>query len=318
MKKTPLAIFTYNRPAHTHQTFEAVARCRRFDECDVVIFCDGLKKEEHRADVEATRALVQTWGEAHQARIVVREQNLGLKKSIETGVGELCQQYGRIIVLEDDIVVSEPFIDFMLSALDHYEHDERVMQVSGFTYPFLSDDRQGAILLPPITSWGWATWQRVWQHYNPDPTEPYRVLQDRKKAYSFELNGSYPYIEMLAGVVAGKTQSWAVLFWYTVWSRNGLVAYPRQSLVGNVGFDGTGVNCGVGDEELYRAGIVKGEQPVTWPFPSHTEPAQVSRLYNFYQAHFMPSSLRYQLRRFWGRLRLYAKARLQRSLPIRA
>jgi len=318
MKKTPLVIFTYNRPLHTQQTLEALTRCLRLDECDVVIFCDGLKKEEHRASVEATRQVVQQWASQHAAQVITREQNMGLKKSIETGVGDLCRQYGRIIVLEDDIIVSKLFIDFMLSALDHYEHDERVMQVAGFTPPFAPKAKQGVMLLPPITSWGWATWMRVWQHYNPDPTEAHNVLQDRKNAYSFDLDGAYPYKDMLAGVAQGKVQSWSVLFWYAAWQRKGLVVYPRQSLVANIGFDGSGVNSGVSDENLYQMRQGDHRPTLKWDFPAEIDQKSFSQFRRFYKAHFMPTSYRYQIRRFFGRLRLYLRIRLRRFLSIKS
>jgi hypothetical protein len=277
MKKTPLAIFTYNRPSHTRQTLEAAARCKRFDECEVVIFCDGLKNEVHRVSVEATREVVQAWSQNHPARIVIREQNLGLKKSIETGVGDLCRQYGRVIVLEDDILVSEAFIDFMLLALDHYENDDRVMQVAGFTFPFAPQAAQGAMLLPLSTTWGWATWERAWQHYNPDPTHAHAVLQDRKKAKSFDLEGAYPYTDMLAGVAEGKTQSWGVLFWFVVWHRGGLVVYPLQSLVQNIGFDGSGVNSGTSDSVWFKPGMVDNKT-AEWIFPSQADMKSFAKL----------------------------------------
>ncbi len=315
MTKTPLAIFTYNRPTHTRQTLEAVARCSRFDECDVVIFCDGVKKDEHRASVEATREVVRQWADQHPAQIIIRENNMGLKKSIETGVGELCRQYGRVIVLEDDIVVSTPFIDFMLSALDHYEHDERVMQISGFTFPFAPAAKQGAILLPLSTTWGWATWERAWQHYNPDPTEAHQALQDRKKAYAFDLNGAYPYTHMLAGVAEGKTQSWGVLFWYEVWQRGGLVVYPRRSLVQNVGFDGSGVNSGTGDKTLYQTSRLVDEAALDWDFPFEFDQKKFSQLRRFYKTYVTPTYY-YQIHRFLGRLRLYLMIRLRRYLHV--
>lgn len=317
LKKTPLAIFTYNRPTHTRQALEAVAHCARLDECDVIIFCDGLKKDEHRADVEATRQMAQAWARLHPAQVMIREQNLGLKKSIETGVGELCRQYGRVIVLEDDLIVSETFIDFMLSALAHYEDDARVMQVSGFIYPFDPNAPQGAMLLPPITSWGWATWWRAWQHYDPDPREAHTVLQDRRNAYSFDLDGSYPYTDMMFRAVEGKAQSWGIRFWYAVWQQKGLVVYPRRSLVRNIGFDGSGVNSGVSDDDWYQNGLTHDNAPRAWNFPSEMDQRGYTQFRRFSQAHFHPATTRYQLRRFWGRLRLFALIRLRRFLPVK-
>ena len=288
MKKTPLAIFTYNRPIHTRHMLETLTRCVRLDECDIVIFCDGLKKEEHQLGVELTRQFVEEWAKQHSAQDILRVQNLGLKKSIETGVSDLCRQYGRIIVLEDDILVSKFFVDFMLSALDHYEHDERVMQVAGYTFPFAPNAKQEPMLLPIVTTWGWATWMRAWQHYNPDPNDAHKELQERNNALSFDLNGAYPYTQMLMGVAQGKDESWGVLFWYAVWQKKGLVVYPRLSLTRNVGFDGSGVNSGRSNDVWHQVRIQERRLPVKWVFPSSADLEAFSQLRSFLKRHIAP------------------------------
>jgi len=243
-KKTPLAIFTYNRPYHTQQTLQYLAKCPRLDECEIVIFCDGANRPEHQTQVEQVREAVSDWAKLHNAQVITRVENFGLKKSIETGVTDLCRKFGRIIVLEDDLLVNPAFIDYQLQALDHYADDERVWQVAGFTFPFDKSSEQGTMLLPLSTTWGWGTWQRAWKHYNSDPTEAVEYLAVSDNAYRFDLEGAYPYTQMLTGVAQNHLQSWGVLFWYMVWRHKGYVVYPCQSLVANLGFDDSGVNSG--------------------------------------------------------------------------
>jgi hypothetical protein len=244
LNSTALLIFTYNRPEHTQKVLDQLLQCRRLAECDVIIISDGLRKAEHEENVEATRKVIRKWVGLHPAEVIVRPINFGLKKNIETGVTEVLKKYPRVIVLEDDILVNLAFLEYQLQALDYYEHDERVLQVAGYTFPFDTHAPQGTMLLPLTTTYGWGTWARAWKFYNPDARDAARVLQDKKKAKLFDLNGNYPYTRLLMGVAEGKAQSWGVLFWFAVWNRDGLVVYPRQSMVMNIGFDGSGVNSG--------------------------------------------------------------------------
>ncbi len=244
MPATPIAVFTYNRPRHTQRLLASLSACQRLDECHVVFFCDGAKTPEQAAAVQQTRQVVTQWAQEHGADVVLRDENYGLAKSIVTGVTALCAQYGRVIVLEDDLVLAPAFLEYMLAALDHYADDARVMQVSGYTFPFEDDPPPGLFLQPVATTWGWATWQRAWDHYEHDTQEAMTLLKNPQKSRSFDLNGAYPYTRMYRQAAAGKVDSWGVRWWFSIWRRGGLVVYSRQSMVANEGFDGSGVHSG--------------------------------------------------------------------------
>src|SRR5689334_24843964 len=98
MKKTPLAVFTYNRPDHVERVFTALARCRRLDACDLMIYCDGPKRPEHQPGIDASRGVVRQWAERLGAQVIERSENLGAGGSIPAGVTKLCAQYGEVIV----------------------------------------------------------------------------------------------------------------------------------------------------------------------------------------------------------------------------
>lgn len=103
------------------------------------------------------------------ATIIEAEANRGLANSIIAGVTKLCDEYGRVIVLEDDLVVSPVFLTYMNAALDKYEDVEDVMQVSGYIFPVTAfENNTEAMFLPFTTSWGWATWGRAWKYFDPE------------------------------------------------------------------------------------------------------------------------------------------------------
>lgn len=242
---TPIAIFAYNRPAHLRQTLDALARCPRLDECSLHLFCDGPRGAADAGAVAATVAVARDWAAARRAQVIEREANIGLARSIIAGVSELCARHGRVIVVEDDIVVGPGFVDYMLRALDRYADSPRVYQISGYMFPVRHRTRREAFFLPQTTSWGWATWQRAWGGVDWGAADARTALRSRRVRRRFDLGGAYPYSEMLEAWLAGKNGAWDVAWWWATFRAGGRVLHPRRSLVQNIGFDGTGTHCGV-------------------------------------------------------------------------
>ena len=258
--KTPLALFAYNRPDHFRQTLEALTRCARLEECDVYIFCDAPKREEHRPKVEATRRVAREYEKILRATLIEREANVGLARSIAGETTNLCERYGRAIIVEDDLIVSPNFINFMLSGLDRYENDERVYQISGYRFPLLRQPKCDAFFLPLISSWGWATWQRSWNFFEWQPMGMKELLENDLLCREFNLDDSFPFSKMLRARLNGQNDSWAILWWYIVFQKRGLVLYPSRSLVWNAGADGSGTHKQHGLWQESRQGIVNNLQ----------------------------------------------------------
>jgi hypothetical protein len=243
-QKTPIALFVYNRPSHAWLTLDTLSRCHRLDECSLRIYCDGAKTPDDFNKVAAARRVAHEWGKQLGAEVVEREANWGLARSIVTGVTELCDRFGRVIVLEDDFALSPDFLDYMLQGLDRYADNANVYQISGYMHPVRHTSREDAFFLPLITTWGWATWSRAWQIFDSNAGGAESILSDPELRRQFDLNGNYPYANMLQDRLKGKNDSWGILFWLAVFRAKGLALHPRKSLVWNGGFDQSGVHCG--------------------------------------------------------------------------
>jgi glycosyl transferase family 2 len=244
MTATPIALFTYNRAEHTERVLQSLANCSRLDECLLHIYCDAPKTESHVASVEDSRRVVREHAAKLGAHVIERNTNFGLARSVVNGVTDLCSRFGRVIVLEDDLVLNAGFIEYMLQALDRYADAANVYQISGYMFPVSQPANPDAFFLSLITTWGWATWQRAWQIFDWDATDAREELKTPATRKCFDLNNSYPYAAMLEKQLNGSIDSWGILFWWQVFKRNGLALHPRQSLVWNGGFDNTGTNCG--------------------------------------------------------------------------
>ena len=240
----PIAFFAFKRADHTRSALEALARNPEWTSSPLHIYCDGARNEAEREDVARTRAVVRAL--KHPLKTIVSSDgNLGLAASIMRGVGELVQRHGRVIVVEDDLVVSPGFLDYMNAALVRYKDEPRVLQVSGHMFPLDLTSFGDAVMLPFTTTWGWATWARAWQADLRNPMEATRCLADFSWRYRFDLDGAYPYARMLADQMRGRKDSWGIWWYFHVFQRHGLVVYPTHTLVRNDGFDGSGTHCGI-------------------------------------------------------------------------
>lgn len=267
MNLAPIALFTFKRPEHTRRTLEALARNPEFAVSPLHVFCDGPRRVDEEAAVHATREIVRGWPHAHKT-VHEAPSNRGLAVSITDGVNRLCASHGRVIVVEDDLVVAPVFLDFLNRALDRYADEPRVMQVSGHMFPVdLPPGGADAVFLPFTTSWGWATWQRAWAQFDPHMHAFEQLKSDRLLRRRFDLEHAYPYFAMLKKQKDGQVDSWAIRWYLSVFSANGLVLYPRRSLVNNEGFDGSGTHCGDSDSnrDTKRANELPSENLAVGP-----------------------------------------------------
>ena len=243
MERAPIAFFTYKRPEHTRQSLESLAQNEGADQSELFIFCDGPKEPEDQEGVRQVREVVRSRQWCGNVRIIERESNMGCANSIISGVTEICEKYGRVIVLEDDLVLSPFFLDYMNKALDLYNDHPRVMEISGHMYPIQLYVDTDAIFLPFITSWGWATWQRSWKHFDSHMLGYERLKSNKQLKYTFDFNDSYPYFKMLNSEVNSKIDTWDIRWYLSTFMLGGLTLHPVQSLVKNIGFDGSGTHC---------------------------------------------------------------------------
>ncbi len=240
----PIALFVYKRPTHAIQTIEALARNELAEKSHLFIFSDGPRSDADRKGVEEVRKAASHLKGFEDITLIEREQNLGLARSIISGVTDLCSKHGRVIILEDDLITSRSFLRYMNEALERYENSPQVYQISGHMFPINVSTTLDSFFLPFTTSWGWATWARAWKSFDPDMKGAPRLDQDSTLRNRFELSGSSRFYSMLKRQQAGKIDSWAIRWYLSVFLAEGLVLFPKKSLIQNIGFDGTGVHCG--------------------------------------------------------------------------
>lgn len=248
----PIVMFVYNRADHFTAVYDALKNCEQASDSELFIFCDGAKTEEGKPKVDEVRAAVRSIenaGDFKCVHIIESPINRGLAASVISGVTEVVNKFGRVIVLEDDCVPSVYFLKFMNECLDKFENNREIGAIAGYS---------PAIKLPPdykydiftayrSCSCSWATWRRCWSGVDWE-------LNDIKAISSVDFvkrlnsNGSDRFIRLYRQT-KGNGSSWSVRFGAHLVKNSMLTVYPRYSYIKNIGCDSSGVHSKEEDAE---------------------------------------------------------------------
>lgn len=240
---SPVVLFVFARPDHTKKTVDALLANPEACNTDLIVYADAARSEKDVAAVEAVRAIFKDLRGFKNVKLVLRKENVGLAKNIIEGVTQVSKEYGRVIVLEDDIVTSPAFLGFMNAALQKYETEPKVWHVSGWSYPIETYGLGDAFFWRLMNCWGWATWDDKWQHFNKDPQRLIDSWSDEQKHY-FDLDGTGVFWSQVTNNKIGKINTWAIFWYATIYENGGVCLNPSKSYVDNIGLDGSGVHCG--------------------------------------------------------------------------
>lgn len=240
----PIALFTYNRPEHTQRTVDALAANRTANECDLFIFCDGARNVDDHEKVSKVRKFVREVTGFKSVTIISHETNSGLANSIIKGISHVLHSYDRIIVLEDDLVVSPFFLEYMNTCLTAYRKKENVFSIGGWSPPNLlkCSTADSVVFIPRVCTWGWGTWKDRWESVDWDMVAYNEIVASKAMQKDFNRGGEDLFV-MLKAQHEGHINSWGIRFAFSQFLQGKLTAFPIQSYVRNIGCDGSGVHC---------------------------------------------------------------------------
>lgn len=241
----PILLFVYNRPWHTRQTLDALSSNILADESILYIYSDGPKEDASQEDLNKIRDVrdllrEQFW--CGEVKIIERDKNLGLAESVISGVSEVINEFGHVIILEDDIVTGKYFLKFMNKALELYESEKKVFGITGYKYPSTKKVIDSTYFLPIASSWSFGIWKDRWDKVNFNASDLLQKISKGNLQEELDFGGN-PYYEMLKSQVEGRIDSWAIRFYGSMFIERAYFLYPNRSLVCNIGFDNSGTHC---------------------------------------------------------------------------
>lgn len=241
-KFAPIVLFVYNRPTHVQKLISSLRYNEYFQYSDLIVYSDGAKTPADINLVQQTRTYIKSILGFKSVRLIERSTNYGLANNIIDGVTSVINKYGKVIVLEDDLIVSSCFLKYMNDALDLYENKEDVCCIHGYVYP-VKKPLPETFFIKGADCWGWATWKRGWDLFCSDGKALLGEIEKRNLKKEFDFSNSYPYCRMLKHQIEGRNNSWAVRWYASAFLHNKLTLYPGRSLVNQIGMDGSGTHC---------------------------------------------------------------------------
>lgn len=244
MAYAPIVVFGFNRPDALKNTIVSLLNNEEAKFSDLFVFVDGPREGRvgEKEKVKEVREYVKSITGFKSLHYTFSENNKGLADSIIRGVSEVINQYDRVIVLEDDLVLMPNFLNFLNQGLDYYENNQKVMSVCGHSCKVQTpvDYPYDAYFFTRSSSWGWATWKDRWNLVDWELNNWDKVVANRKAFVNSE--GSDVF-KMLNDWKCGRNHSWAIRFCYAQFIQKKLSVIPNKSLVDNEGFGGDGTNC---------------------------------------------------------------------------
>lgn len=263
MKISPVVLFTYNRIEHTIKTIEALKKNTLAIKSELYVYSDGPKYKMDEKTIIELREYLKNIKGFKKVTIIEQTKNLGLAKSIINGVSKIIERFGRIIVLEDDIKTSPAFLTFMNEALDFYENKKNIWSISGFC-PNIRIPRyynENVFLSLRASSWGWATWKDRWNK-NDWTVSDFNSFKKNKKIQKEFNKGGDDLTPMLYSQQKNEIDSWAIRWCYSQFKYKGFTVYPVNTLVQNIGLDGSGVHW----NPIFKKRIITPYKKNYYPF----------------------------------------------------
>lgn len=254
----PIALFTYNRADKTQRVLESLKQNAESRDSDLYIFSDGPKKEKAAEGVKANREYIHTVTGFKSVTIIEREKNWGLANSLIAGITEVINKFGRVIVVEDDLILSPYFLKFMNDGLEMYKDDDMVSSITAFV-PDVKEELPETYFLSFFHCWGWATWKRAWDLLETDPRPLLRKIKWKKN--KFDVGGSFGNYGLLYLQKVGGVDSWYIRLYASFFLAGKLTLFPKRSLISNCGQDGSGTHSNTSEESPFR--VVACDKPIS-------------------------------------------------------
>jgi len=248
----PIVLFVYNRPDHTRQTIEALQKNKLANESELFVYSDAAKNDDARKNVDEVRKYVDNIDGFKKITIIKRDRNWGLADSIIDGVTKIINEYGKIIVLEDDLVTSPYFLKFMNEALEFYRDKKKIWHISGWNYPIDTDGLEDVFLWRLMNCWGWATWADRWKYYEKDVNKTINEFS-KEDIKRFNLDGVENFWGQVISNKDGKINTWAIFWYATIFKKEGLCLNSSRTFVENIGNDSSGTHCG--ETDIFKSNL---------------------------------------------------------------
>ena len=236
--KTDIAVLLlfFNRSQTFSQVFEAVRQARP---SKLLLYQDGPRDARDLPGIEACRKIASDehidWDcEVHRQYL---EHNQGCDPSGYRSHQWAFSLADKVMVLEDDVVPAQSFFPFCKEMLDRYEHDERISMIAGFNIDETSPDISDSYFFTTAFSiWGWASWRRVAQRW--DPTYAFvnnHEAMQKLQRIAKERRLRKDMLQMFLDHSRSGKEYFETIYWSDMLLHDSLAIMPQKNQIRNIG-----------------------------------------------------------------------------------
>lgn len=232
----PVLFLIFNRPDLTARTFQ---RIREAQPARLYVAADGPRdlREGEEDACQLARKTTEDIDWPCEVQRLYRADNLGCKMAVSSAISWFFEHEERGIILEDDCLPDLSFFVFCAEMLEHYADDPRVMTISGSNFQNGKKRGSGSYYFSRYPHvWGWATWRRTWQQYDPDLKQ--WPISEREVHGWIHGESAWRYFSRsFDGVKAARIDTWDYQLSYCQFIKRALTVIPAHNLVENIGYD---------------------------------------------------------------------------------
>lgn len=243
----PVVVFAFNRDKPLKFVLARLASAEAVLERDIIVYIDGARNKDDEKKINAVLDVVNNYKATSLRNIAIqkRESNLGCQHNISSAISEVLSRYGKIIVIEDDVLISRFFLRYMDEALALYEDNKKIWGINGHQCPYMrvpSSYQADVYLSPRNLCTGWATWRDRWDPVDFQIKDWPEFIKNPANIAKLESAG-WDIRAMLEKHYIGRLNSWALPCTYYMVKNNLYVVEPKLSLTKNIGFGIESVHC---------------------------------------------------------------------------
>ncbi len=236
---SPIIYICYNRYEHVKKSLLSLKKNKLSQKSNIIIFSDAAQNYKDKKKILKIRNYLKNLKGFKSKKIIHRKKNFGTKKNIINAINFAFKKYDRAIIIEDDLIVSKYFLNFMNQCLEAYKNEKKIFHINGWSYPFMKKSSDDINFLGSMNCWGWATWKDRWSKLSLNEDKFISTFSNRDKHY-FNISSSMNHWSQLLRNKNKTLSTWAVFWHASIFSKNGICIYPKFPLVKNIGFDGSG------------------------------------------------------------------------------
>jgi len=237
--KTQSAVLfiVFNRPDTTQQVFEQIKNAQP---ARLYIAADGPRSHKNGEDelCEQVRNIAQQVDWPCKVKTLFRDNNLGCKEAVSSGIDWFFEHEEEGIILEDDCLPANSFFSFCDEMLEKYRHDTRVRHICGCNLQQGNKRGDASYYFSNLTLvWGWAGWRRVWNDYDKTLAKyDEQVIRPQLSKIFADPLIVDSWEAIFKELKAGHINTWDYQLTFLNFFNNGLSVIPNKNLVSNIGY----------------------------------------------------------------------------------